>query len=60
MVRPVFVYRRFKKEKCGSARWLLVLVFILHDLFWCQQGSNEMLSALKFYVRVARVWLFEI
>ena len=59
MVRPVFVNRKFKRKvrKCKAAARPGVN---LHDLFRCQRGCKEMLGALKFYIAVARVCLFEI
>ena len=59
MVRPVFVYRRFKREKCGSARWLLVLVLICMICFGASEGAGNA-RCVRIYITVARVWLFEI
>lgn len=50
MVRPVFVLSKILNKKSADVQGgCFILMFILHDLFWCQLECKEMLDGLKFY-----------
>ena len=42
-------FKNLNKKSAEVQGGCSILMFLLHDLFWCQLGCKEMLDGLKFY-----------